>query len=115
MSFDGKKIVYIILAVFLLAIFSFYLYYQFRFYFRNPELILEVPSKDLMITKSFIEISGKIDMDSVLTLNGRPIYSKETGEFRERVNLGDGLNTLEFEAKNKAGKVTRIIRYILVK
>src|SRR3989338_9199356 len=115
MAFDSKKIVYIIVATILLAVFSFYLFYQFRFYVRFPELILEVTAGDMAISEPHIEIKGRIDTETVLTLNGRPIYIKETGEFQERINLGDGLNALEFEAQNKAGKITKIIRYILVK
>jgi len=115
MLLDSKKIVYIIVATILLAVFSFYLFYQFRFYFREPELILEVPEEDTIISELHIEIKGRIDTDTVLTLNGRPIYTKETGEFQERMNLGQGLNALEFEAQNKAGKITKIVRYILVK
>lgn len=115
MLIDGKKLVYLIVAILSLAIFSFYLYYQFRFYFQVPELILEVPSGDLVISEPHIEIKGRIGSGSLLTLNGRPIYSTESGEFKERINLGEGLNTLEFEAQNKAGKLTKITRYILVK
>src|SRR3989338_533310 len=115
MLLDSKKIVYSIVAIILLAVFSFYLFYQFRFYFREPELVLEIPAGDMVISEPNIEINGRIDADSALTMNGRPIYIKETGEFQERVNLGQGLNALEFEAQNKAGKITKIVRYILVK
>lgn len=115
MPFDSKKMVYIIVAIILLAAFSSYLFYQFRFYVRVPELILEVPAEDMVIGESHIEIKGRIDTGTTLTLNGRPIYIKETGEFQERVNLGQGLNALEFEAQNKAGKITKIVRYILVR
>ena len=112
MIFDSKKIAYVIVAILLLAVFSFYLYYQFRFYFRVPELILEVPAEDMVISEPHIGIKGRIGLDSALTLNGRPIYIKETGEFQERINLGEGLNQLDFEAKNKAGKITKIINGI---
>lgn len=53
--------------------------------------------------------------ESDLTMNGRVVYLNERGEFEERVLLAGGLNAFEFAAKNKFGKITKVVRYIFVK
>lgn len=59
--------------------------------------------------------SGTTHPEADLTLNGRVVYLDESGGFEERVLLAQGLNAFEFTAKNKFGKITKIIRYIFVK
>ncbi|OHA07343.1 MAG: hypothetical protein A2934_00100 [Candidatus Sungbacteria bacterium RIFCSPLOWO2_01_FULL_47_10] len=92
-----------------------YGFYQFRFYIFMPKLVVKEPARDIATGETAMRIKGTIGPDASLTLNGRPIYSDEAGEFKETVYLASGLNTLEFEAVNQAGKATKIIRYILVK
>ena len=102
-------------AIAILSITAYYMYYQFRFFVTNPSVFITEPSSDFITGDRYIYVKGKTNDNSVLTLNGRPLYINEAGEFNERVNLANGLNALEFEAQNKAGKITKIIRYILVK
>lgn len=58
---------------------------------------------------------GKTHPEADLTLNGRSVYLDESGGFEERVLLAQGLNSFEFAAKNKFGKITKVIRYIIRK
>ncbi len=91
-----------------------YFAYEARF-LREPRLELRHPARDLIIEADAIELSGRTDPEAELTVNGRPLYIGETGEFEERLLLVTGLNRLEFEAKNRYGKTTRITRYIVVR
>lgn len=111
-----KTHVFIFIAVIaILSVSSYYIYFQFRFLLKPPSVVIYDPAYDFITYDDFIMVKGKADPDSVLTVNGRPLYINETGEFSERVNLAFSLNALEFEARNKAGKITKIVRYILVK
>lgn len=96
----------------LAAIVIFFIY-EFKL-LRTPELEITAPAKDVAIQNDIFDLRGRADPDADLTLNGRPLYSGETGEFEERVYLEKGVNRLEFEAKNRYGKTTRITRYIVV-
>lgn len=100
-------------GVALLAIAGFFIY-EFKF-LRAPELNVYDPARDLATNKDFYDVAGRADQDADLTLNGRPLYSGGTGEFTERIYLVKGLNKLEFEAKNRYNKTTKIIRYVVVK
>ncbi len=97
----------------LAAIIGFFIY-EFKF-LRSPNLEVLEPPRDLAIAQTAYEVRGRGEPDADLTLNGRPLYSGETGQFTERIYLFKGVNRLEFEAKNRYGKTSRLIRYIVVK
>lgn len=70
---------------------------------------------DKEMSERVFMFSGKTHPEADLTLNGRIVYLNESGGFEERVLLAQGLNAFEFVAKNKFGKITKVIRYIVVK
>ncbi len=88
--------------------------YQFKF-LRAPALKVSLPDTDITVESDFFDVRGRTDPDADLTLNGRPLYSGETGEFTERIYLVPGVNRLDFEAKNRYGKTATLIRYIVVR
>ncbi len=101
-----------IVAIGLLVILGFF-GYEFKF-LRSPNLEISAPDRDLTTNASLFDIHGRTDQDADLTVNGRPLYSGETGEFTERIYLAKGVNALEFVAGNRYGKTTTITRYIIV-
>ena len=114
LSFVNQQ--HLLILFFLAAVFvvGAYFLYEFRFVIRPPEFIITSPAKDETTTQDSFPISGKTEKESVLTLNGRPIYTNDQGEFSDSVFLSKGLNTLEFEVKNRFGKTNKVVRYILV-
>ncbi|MDP3727681.1 MAG: hypothetical protein Q8R35_03545 [bacterium] len=89
--------------------------YEFKF-LRAPSLELFSPAEDMVADTDAFDVRGAShDPDADLTLNGRPLYSGETGEFSERIYLVKGVNRLDFEAKNRYGKTTTITRYIVLR
>lgn len=89
--------------------------YEFKF-LRAPSLELFAPAEDIATDSNAFDVRGAShDPDADLTLNGRPLYSGETGEFTERIYLVKGVNRLDFEAKNRHGKTTHVTRYIIVR
>lgn len=91
-----------------------FFFYEFKF-LRAPSLEIFVPPKDVAAENDSFDVRGRTDPDADLTLNGRPLYSGETGEFTERIYLVQGVNRLDFEAKNRYGKTTTLTRYIVVR
>lgn len=70
---------------------------------------------DKEMSERVFMVLGKTHPEADLTMNGRIVYLNESGEFEERVLLAQGLNAFEFAAKNKFGKITKVIRYIIRK
>lgn len=108
-----QNFVLAVAAVVLAAIIGFFAY-EFKF-LRSPALVVGAPERDLIAEHTAFDVRGRTDPDADLTLNGRPLYSGETGEFTERIYLVKGANRLEFESKNRYGKTTRVTRYIVVR
>lgn len=104
----------LVMAATVLAAIVGFFSYEFKF-LRSPALVVSAPSRDIIAERTVYDVRGRTDPDADLTLNGRPLYSGETGEFSERIYLFRGVNRLDFEAKNRYGKTTRVTRYIVVR
>ena len=102
------------IALIVLVIIVAFFGYEFKF-LRSPKLEVSSPAKDITIETEAFDVQGTTDPDADLTMNGRPLYSGETGSFSERVFLVKGVNKLEFTAKNRYNKTTVVTRYIVVK
>ena len=96
-----------------IAVVAGFFVYEFKF-LRPPTLTVTTPVRDIAISETSYEVRGRTDPEADATLNGRPLFSGETGEFTERLQLMRGVNKLEFEARNRYGKTTTAIRYIVV-
>lgn len=99
-----------------LAVLAFFFY--LLFYFRNlvlaPTLEIVHPRSDIKIEASSIEIIGKVDPGSDLSINEQAILPDEDGNFSKLVNLKKGMNTILISAKKKYSKENVIIKQVLV-
>lgn len=83
--------------------------------YSSPVIFFSDGGGDRETAERVFVFQGKTHSEADLTMNGRIVYLNESGEFEERVLLADGVNGFEFAAKNKFGKITSVIRYILRK
>lgn len=99
-----------------LAVLAFFLY--LLFYFKNlivaPQLEISYPSANMMTSENSLEIVGKADPGSELSINEETILLNEHGDFKKLVNLKKGINTITISAKKKYSRENIIIRQILV-
>lgn len=99
-----------------LAVLAFFFY--LLFYFKNlvlaPSLEITHPSSDIKIEESSIEIVGKVDPGSDLSINEQAILPDEDGNFSKLINLKKGMNTILVSAKKKYSKENIIIKQVLV-
>lgn len=102
----------LIASAIFIAVVGFFVF-EFRS-LRAPLLVVEAPDADAATTEQVIDVRGRTTPDADVTVNGRPLYIGSSGEFEERFSLFPGVNTLTFEAKNRYGKTTRIVRRIVV-
>ncbi|MBI4091326.1 DUF4115 domain-containing protein, partial [candidate division WWE3 bacterium] len=102
-------------SLFLIFGFFAYLYYQYRSYAGAPSLVIESPKEDATSREDSVEIAGKTDRDSSLFLNGQKIALKEDGSFSLKIDLLDGLNSLNFLSVNKLGKETKVLRTVILR
>ena len=100
-------------AAILAAIGGFFAY-EFKF-LRSPNLEVAAPAHDLATLERSIDIRGQTDPEADVTLNGRPLYSGETGEFSERLHLVNGVNRLEFVSRSPKSEARSDVRAYMMR
>ena len=110
-----RKGLALFISSFFIILILWYFLYQFRYVIRPPTLSIASPKEDTVVGDDIFPITGSVEKEANLTVNGRQIYTNERGEFNDSVLLSAGLNRIEFIATNRFGKTNTVIRYILVK
>lgn len=80
-----------------------------------PTLFIEEPLADAVIEASMVRVRGSTEKESQLTVNGREIRMNANGIFDEEIELSYGVNALHFLIKNRFGKSSEQVRYVVVK
>lgn len=81
----------------------------------SPAIKLDGPEDRAVLEEPLVHVKGKTEKESQLTVNGREIKIDGSGFFDEMIEVGAGLNALEFLVKDRFGKESRVVRYVLVK
>ena len=90
----------------LLGIAAFlYVYAQYRTFVSEPTLVIFEPTAEAMrMADRFVQVSGKTDPDSRIYINDQPVLVNENGEFREKIDLQKGVNTVTVRSINRFNK-----------
>jgi transcriptional regulator with XRE-family HTH domain len=91
-----------------------YLLIYFRRLIAPPNLILDYPDKNLLISSPNLEIYGRSEPETEIRINNTSIMSGQDGSFRQEIKLKQGLNNLTISAQKKYGRESVIQRQILV-
>mgnify|MGYP005867130801 CR=1 FL=1 len=106
-SISLRMILFGLLFTLLTLLLLGYIGYQARFFLLGPQItIVEAPASPS--TDRVVEIEGTAKNIVGITLNGREIFTDPGGNFRERVVLQQGLNTITIEAIDRFDRSTRV-------
>ena len=109
-----KRIGAIVAILFLITLSAFIGYRLFSF-LKKPQFVLESPkTREIRVSDRLVAVRGFVERESNLTVNGREIIIDSEGNFSGSVELRPGLNTLEFLATNRFGKMTKDVRFVYV-
>jgi len=103
------------IAVLFFVLFVGYLGFRMINFVDAPLLSIDEPDDKISVTRPVIQIKGRVEKESQLTVNGRGINVDEAGNFNEEFELAAGINALEFLVKDRFGKESRTIRHVLIK
>ncbi len=104
-----RKILAIVAVIFVIG----YVSWQFRVILERPNLDLENPStEDVISMAAILELVGRVSPSAALTVNNEPVYPEASGVFKKNVELLTGLNILEIKAVSRFGKEIKIIRRV---
>lgn len=108
-----KIIKNILISLAVLACFLYLLLY-FKNLVSSPTLEIIHPKENLVTSESSIEIIGRADPGSDLSINEESILADEDGYFTKLVNLKKGMNTIRVGAKKKYSSENILIRQVLL-
>ncbi|PIZ95828.1 MAG: hypothetical protein COX80_03065 [Candidatus Magasanikbacteria bacterium CG_4_10_14_0_2_um_filter_33_14] len=80
-----------------------------------PDLVVISPENGYISNNNFIDVHGKTNPETQITINEEVIKNDENGNFSQSINLLPGINTFVIEAKNKHGKTTEEVRNVIYK
>lgn len=94
------------ISVLIVLIIVAYTIFNTRLIIRGPEIELYDVYDGQIIEEDLIEIKGKAENISYISLNGRQIYIDENLEFKETLLLTNNINNIEIYARDRFGKET---------
>jgi cytoskeletal protein RodZ len=108
-----------ILRNILIVVFFFALLFYLGFYLKNsfslPKMEIYQPVDNLTTSDTFVEIVGRAEPRTQITINGEPTLKDADGKFQKTIELKTGINTIMISAKNKYSHSLTIKKQILVK
>ena len=106
-----KKTMILVITIFFIGLAS-WLIYQYLSLIRPPSLKIISPLSQAQVSQETIEVVGRADPDSLVTVNGEVMLLSAEGEFHHQVLLFPGENNLVVEATSKLGKKTKLERTV---
>lgn len=97
-----------LITLFLFAI-AGYVFFQARFLIVGPIVRLTEETKPIY-SSQMVEIKGYAKNITDITLNGRPIYTNESGDFAEELVLENGYTIMTIRAHDRYGRETTLTR-----
>ncbi|MDD4901576.1 MAG: helix-turn-helix domain-containing protein [Patescibacteria group bacterium] len=104
-----------VLLLVIVVIFFSYLGYYLLGAFSLPGVEIYQPADNLVTENSFVDVVGRADSKTQITINDKQIAKDGAGNFQERINLKKGINTIIISAQNKYSQKKIIDKQILVK
>ncbi|MFA6410655.1 MAG: helix-turn-helix domain-containing protein [Candidatus Buchananbacteria bacterium] len=92
----------------------FYLGVKVKMIMTPPDLKVQNPVNNLTTDQNFIEVSGSVEKETKLEVNGQQILVDKDGHFSEMIDLQSGVNTIEVSAESRHGKQTKVYRQVMV-
>lgn len=111
LNWGPKKTLILAISGFFLAL-IFYLIYQYVSLVSPPFLKIYSPEQKAQVNESTLNISGKAEPDSLVTVNGEAVLLDQKGEFNYKIELFPGENKITIRAVSKSGKETKTERNI---
>jgi cytoskeletal protein RodZ len=90
-----------------------YIGWQVKILTAPPKLSVHNPSNNINVTSDSIAVEGTTDPGAILVINDVEVGVDQNGEFKEKVSLQSGVNTIKVKARNKLGRYTEQSRIVV--
>ncbi len=93
----------------------FYLGFRLEKIIAPPSLKIFTPTDNLVTQEKELEVRGRAELETEISINGEKILSDNDGLFSKNITLKNGINTITISAKKKYGRYTNVTRQVFVK
>jgi len=91
-----------------------YLIFYFKKIVVAPQLEIYSPAQNMLTTETSLLISGRVEKEAEVKINGETVLNNHNGVFSQTINLKKGLNNIVISAKKKYSREKTVVRQILV-
>jgi Glucodextranase, domain B len=95
----------LVVSVLILALLG-YILFQARFLILGPRIFVTSPQNNEALSNPVVTVSGQVENAVSLSLDDRPIFPDQTGNFSEELLASPGLNIIKLDAKDRFGRET---------
>ncbi len=110
-NWTPKKTMMVVIGLFFVGL-AGWLIFQYLSLIRPPSLKVIEPVPGAWVSQVAIEVVGRADSDSLVTVNKEVVLLSPNGDFTHQVNLYPGENDLVIEATSKLGKTRSVERAV---
>ena len=115
MQINSRRLPKILLFSAIILLVVGYAYLKTKDYIAGPQITITSPLNGSSVSNSLIEIVGTAKNISFISLNDRPIFIDESGNFKERLLLYSGYNIMSVKAEDRyKRKVEKNLEVILL-
>ena len=98
-------------SIFIAVIVVSYSLFSARHIIAGPVITILSPSDGQTASDNFVEVRGESENLNYISMNDRQIFIDDAGNFKEKILLYPGYNTVKFYGKDKFGReITKYIR-----
>lgn len=104
-----SNIIRLVLIVGIISLFVWYVFFQARLVIAGPSLML-MNEPGITHHERAITISGKAENVIAISLNGRPVFTDDDGNFTESLVLENGYTIMTMVAEDRFGRQASLER-----
>ena len=104
-----------VIGVGLLVVLILYIFFQYKSAIFSPSLSVKIPQENTTVTSQTLRVAGTTDPNTTVTVNNYPVFVDSAGDYEKEFTVFPGQVTVTVKATNSFGKVSTVVRHVLVK
>jgi cytoskeletal protein RodZ len=110
----SPKLTFIVGIVTVLLIVLGYLGFQYVKFVSPPELTVDSPKENQIVTGNFVTVFGSTDSDVKIIVNNQPVLIDTDGKFSVNIGVSDTTKEIDIIAVSRSGKMNEVRRNIII-
>lgn len=110
----SPKLTFIVGIVLVLFVILGYLGFQYIKFVSPPELNVDSPKENQVVTTNSVTVFGSTDSDVKITVNNQPVLVDDDGNFSVNIGISSTTKEIDIIATSRSGKINEVKRKIVV-